>query len=103
MQFCTDNGVTSPLAGDSSRWLALSKPSPSSRKGYDVSGSHNKKANHQTSRPLQRPPVERVLSIEAVMDAARVVFQTGPCREQYTDTDREQHTDTDDVALELPA
>lgn len=52
-----------------------------------MSGSCNKKANHQASRSLPRPPVERVLSIEAVMDAARVVFQSGPCREQHTDID----------------
>ena len=55
--------------------------------GYDVSGSYNKKANHQASRSLPRLPTEHVLSIEAVMDAARVVFQSGPCRERHTDTD----------------
>ncbi len=52
-----------------------------------MSGSNNKGAIHQTSRPLSRTPIKRVRSIEAVMDAARVVFQTGPCREQDTHTD----------------
>ena len=66
-----------------------------------MSGSYDKRTYHQASRSLPRPPTERVLSMEAVMDAARVVFQTGPCREQHTDTDREQHTDTDDEAFEL--
>ena len=50
-----------------------------------MSGSYNKRAIHQTSRPSPRAPIERVLSIEAVMDAARVVFQSGPCRGQHTD------------------
>ncbi len=43
-----------------------------------MSGSYNKRAIHQTSRPSPRARIERVLSIEAVMDAARVVFQSGP-------------------------
>jgi hypothetical protein len=52
-----------------------------------MSGSYDKRTYHQASRSLPRLPTERVLSIEAVMDAARVVFQTGPCREQHTDID----------------
>jgi len=52
-----------------------------------MSGSHNERAIHQTSRPSPKARIERVLSIEAVMDAARVVFQSGPCRGQHTDTD----------------
>ncbi len=52
-----------------------------------MSGSYNKESKYQTSRPSPRAPIERVLSIEAVMEAARVVFQSGPCREQHTDID----------------
>jgi TorA maturation chaperone TorD len=44
---------------------------------------------------LPRVPMERVLSVEAVMDVARVVFQTGPCGAQYTDID-----DTETVRAE---
>ena len=44
---------------------------------------------------LPRVPMERVLSVEAVMDVARVVFQTGPCGAQHTDID-----DTETVRAE---
>ena len=68
-----------------------------------MGGSHNKKVIHEAggvcklahpigaSQPfktsLPRVPMERVLSVEAVMDVARVVFQTGPCGAQHTDID----------------
>ena len=68
-----------------------------------MGGSHNKKvipgaggvcklahpidASQPFKTGLPRVPMERVLSVEAVMDVARVVFQTGPCGTQHTDID----------------
>jgi TorA maturation chaperone TorD len=68
-----------------------------------MSGSQNKKVIHkaagvcklayligdsQSFKPsLPRTTMERVLSVDAVMDVARVVFQTGPCGAQHTDGD----------------
>jgi hypothetical protein len=62
-----------------------------------MGGPQNKKVIH--NRSLPRAPTERVLSVEAVMDVARLVFRTGPCTGQPIDIDDVEAARAEDYLL----